>query len=63
MNSTCIQDCPPHGRMCDLDADHTDDHECVDCPGQQQARWRAAINARVAAHRAAEMVETTPDVD
>jgi len=63
MPTACIGDCTPHGRLCELDPGHDGDHECVDCPGQQTARRRAAIDARVAAHRAAELVETTPDVD
>lgn len=63
MSTACIGDCAQHGQLCDLNPGHDGGHECPDCPGRKRTRWRAAIDAHVAAHRAAELVETTPDVD
>lgn len=63
MPQACIGDCTQHGRLCELDANHTDDHECVDCPAWQRRLRAQTIADRVAAHRTAELVETTPDID
>jgi hypothetical protein len=63
LKTACIGDCTTHGRICERDPDHDGDHECVDCPGQQRSRRQQMIADRIAAHRLAELVETTPDID
>jgi hypothetical protein len=63
-NPACIEDCATHpDRLCERDPGHDGDHECYDCPGQRKQRRQQAIADRIAAHRVAELVETTPDDD
>lgn len=60
----CIEYCPTHHRICELDADHADDHECQQCPGFLARQRKAQIAERVSAHHIyTDLIETTPDVD
>lgn len=61
--TACIEDCALHGRLCERDPGHDGNHECAACPGQVTRQRAETIAGRVAAHRRAELIETTPDVD
>lgn len=63
MTEACIEECAQHGLLCERDPGHDGAHECRDCPEEKRRRRKQAIADRVAGHRLAEMVETTPDVD
>jgi hypothetical protein len=60
----CTEFCPTHQWICELDAEHTEDHECQQCPNHLRRQRREQIAARVAGHRVyTDVLETTPDVD